>query len=135
MVVRDLNVEGVTVDESEADAPLVIDGDCVLPRSVSPELVESIPRRAPEVMQVSRQVDLLELPPRPTCDLGRESLRSAGHEQLLRLLICKRFDHGLERNASRDTCQAPVLARTDRRGVRRSFFGAFILNSLRQDIG
>ena len=107
MVVRDLNVECVTVDESEADAPLVIDGDCVLPSSISPELVESIPWWAPKVMQVSRQIDVFELPPRPTCDLRRESPRSAGHEQLLRLTICKRLDHDLDRNASRDTCQPP----------------------------
>ena len=105
MVVRDLDIVGITVDESEADAPLVIDSDCVLPSSVSPELVESIPRRAPKVMQVSRQVDVFELPPRPTRDLGRESPRSAGHEQLLRLSICKRLDHRLDRNVSRDACQ------------------------------
>ena len=107
VVVRDLDIVGITVDESEADAPLVIDSDCVLPGSVSAELVESIPRRAPEVMQLRRQVDVFELSPRPTCDLGRESPRSAGHEQLLRLPICKRFDHRLDRTVSRDTCQLP----------------------------
>jgi len=93
VVVRDLDIVGIAVDESEADAPLVSDSDCVLPGSVSPELVESIPRRVPEVMQVSRQVDVFELPPRPTCDLRWEPPRPAGHEQLLRLPICKRLDH------------------------------------------
>jgi len=50
VAVRDLDIVGITVDKSEADAPSVIDSDCVLPRSISPELVESIPRRAPQVM-------------------------------------------------------------------------------------
>jgi hypothetical protein len=105
VVVRDLDIVGITVDESEADAPSVIDSDCVLPRSISRELVKSIPRGAPQVRQLNRQVDVFELPPRPTRDLGRESLRSAGHEQLLRLPICKRLDHRLDRNVSRDACQ------------------------------
>ena len=72
MIVRNLDIVGITINESEADAPLVVDGNCVLSPSGSPELVESIPWRNPKIIQGDRQVDILELSPRPTYDLWRQ---------------------------------------------------------------
>lgn len=60
MVIRDFNIVSVSLDESEADAPLIVDGDRILAHSVSGEFVESIPRWNPQVIQSYRQVDVFE---------------------------------------------------------------------------
>jgi hypothetical protein len=61
-----LDVVSVTGNKPEAYAVLVVDGNRVLSFSVSPELVESIARRNPKVIQTRRQVDILQLSTCPT---------------------------------------------------------------------
>jgi hypothetical protein len=65
VIIRDFDIVRIAGNEPEADAPLVVDGNRVLSFSVSPELVESISRRNPKVIQACRQVDVLDLSPRP----------------------------------------------------------------------
>jgi len=66
VIIRHFDVVSITGNKPEAYAPLVVDGNRVLPFSVSPESVESIARRNPKVIQTRRQVDVLQLSPRPT---------------------------------------------------------------------
>jgi hypothetical protein len=66
VIIRNVDVVSVTGNKPEAYAPLVVDGNRVLSFSVSPELVESIVRRDPKVIQTRRQVDILQLSPRLT---------------------------------------------------------------------
>ncbi len=42
VIIRNFDVKGITINKPEADAPLVVDGNRMLPASVSPELVELI---------------------------------------------------------------------------------------------
>jgi hypothetical protein len=51
VVVNDLNVFRAGSGPSKADAPLLVDPDAVLPRSVAAELFEPIARRNHEVAQ------------------------------------------------------------------------------------
>jgi hypothetical protein len=50
MVIRNFHIVGITIDEPETDAPLVIDSNRILPSSISSQLVEPISWRNPEVI-------------------------------------------------------------------------------------
>ena len=52
MVIRDLNIERVTVAPFETDSPLVINSDAVLPCTVAAQLLESVCRRDSQVIEV-----------------------------------------------------------------------------------
>ncbi len=54
MVASDLDIIGIAIYESEADPPLVVDGDGVLAFSVSSKPMESIARGNPQVIQALR---------------------------------------------------------------------------------
>lgn len=58
MVVHDLHTVGVSVPPTEADSPLLIDPDTVLPRPITLELLESIPWGYAQVLQAKRRVQL-----------------------------------------------------------------------------
>jgi hypothetical protein len=64
-IIRDFNIVSVAGHEPEADAPWVVDSDRVLTLPGPSKFVESISRRYPKVIQMRRQVDVLELSPRP----------------------------------------------------------------------
>jgi hypothetical protein len=51
VIIRHLNIVRITVDEPEANAPLVVDGDGVLSFSIACKFVEPIPWRNPKVIQ------------------------------------------------------------------------------------
>lgn len=93
MIIRNFDIVSITGNEPEAYAPLVVDGDRVLSFSVSHELVESIPRRNPKVIQARRQVDVLELSPRTPQYIWRQLFGPTGLEQFLRVPVCKALDH------------------------------------------
>jgi len=61
MVVTDLNVVGITVDEPEADPPLIVDRNRILPSAIARKLMESISRRDPQIIQSRCQVYVLKL--------------------------------------------------------------------------
>jgi hypothetical protein len=50
VIIRNFDVKGITINKPETDPPLIVDGDCMLLSSVSPELVESISWRNPKVI-------------------------------------------------------------------------------------
>ena len=93
MIIRHFDVVSVTGNKPEAYTPLVVDGNRVLSFSVSLELVESITRRHQKVIQTRRQVDVLQLSPRSTQYIRRQSLGPAGLEQCLCVSVCEALDH------------------------------------------
>jgi len=93
VIIRHFDIVSITGNEPEANAPLVVDGDRMLSFSVSPELVESISRRNPKVIQARCQVDVLELSPRSPQYLWRQLLGPTGLEQFLRVPVCEALDH------------------------------------------
>ena len=56
VIVADLDIERIAIHKPEADAPLVVDGDGVLPFSIIRERVQPIARRNSEIVQACRQV-------------------------------------------------------------------------------
>ena len=93
MIIRNFDIVSITGHEPETNAPLAVDGDRVLSFPVSPELVETISRRNPKVIQTRRQVDVLEFSPRPLQHIWRQLLGSTGLEQFLRVSVCEALDH------------------------------------------
>ncbi len=93
MVVGDLDVIGIPVEKPKADAPLVIDGDRMLPFPVSVKLMEPIPWRKSQLVDVSSQVDVFQLSRRSLRDVRRDLLCLAGRKQLLGVPVRKRLDH------------------------------------------
>jgi hypothetical protein len=52
MVVNDRNLVGIAILPPEADAPLLVHADTVLAGAIAPELLQSIPRRDAEIVEL-----------------------------------------------------------------------------------
>src|SRR5262249_5248950 len=61
MIVDDLDIVGVAVAPAEADAPLVIDPNAVLPFAISGQPLQPISRRRPQVLEIASIVKLHQL--------------------------------------------------------------------------
>jgi hypothetical protein len=75
VVVGDLDIIGIAFGETKADAPRVVDGNRMLPCPLSLEGMEPDAGRDLEIVQLSRQVDVLQLPYRPLDDIRRKPSR------------------------------------------------------------
>src|SRR2546430_5958004 len=51
MVVNDLDLMGITLLPSEADAPLIVDPNTVLPSALPSKLLEPVPRRDTQIIE------------------------------------------------------------------------------------
>src|SRR5262249_52866682 len=72
VIVDDLDVFGIAIGPSKADAPLIVDPDAHLSGAVAFEGFESIPRRIAKVLDRRRSVKLAELAPRAILDIAGE---------------------------------------------------------------
>jgi hypothetical protein len=92
-VVRDLDVEGIPVFESEADAPSIVDRDGMLPfpapgKPVTGQLVQPVSRRHPQIADAARKIDVLNPSPCALCDLRRQAAQSPRQIELLSVPVC-----------------------------------------------
>jgi hypothetical protein len=93
VIVNDLNVPGIALIETKAQAPLVIDAYAELTRTVALEEFEPIVRGHPQVFKSSGTVEHLQLA------LGHgPEMHPAHHTLAAKKLGCvfapKRLDHG-----------------------------------------
>ena len=95
MVVADLDVMRIAVDKPEADAPLSVHRDRVLPLSVVLERMQAIARWHLQVIQAGRQVDVFQLADGTPGDVGRKALGCPRREQVPGLPVRERLDHWL----------------------------------------
>jgi hypothetical protein len=72
VIVGDFDVFGSGIRPSEADSVLVIDAHAVLPGSIALQLLELVPRRAPEVLEAGRRMQPHELSPGDGHQLNRQ---------------------------------------------------------------
>ena len=61
MVVNDLNPFWTSVAPPEADTPLIIDSDTVLPRTITAQTLKPVARRNPKILQTTSGVNLPQL--------------------------------------------------------------------------
>jgi hypothetical protein len=74
MVIHNFNVVGAAFMPSEANPPLVIDADAVLPGAPTFESFQAVSGREPQVAQLARAVQLGELPQGDALNLRRQAV-------------------------------------------------------------
>ena len=79
MVVNNLNPFWTSVAPLEADTPLIIDSDTVLPRTITAQTLKPVVRRNPKILQTTRGVNLPQLAQRDA-----RNTRVAGRNRLPR---------------------------------------------------
>jgi len=62
MVVHNLHVIGIGFDPAEADPPLLVDSNAVLPQPIASESFQTIPWNRSEIGNGRRSMDLIEFP-------------------------------------------------------------------------
>jgi hypothetical protein len=93
MIIRDLDIEGVAVSKPETDAPLIVDPNRMLARSIALESFEAIRRRQPQVRDADCSVQLLQSHTCPPQNIARQSSTPAGVKKSLGFSIRKGSDH------------------------------------------
>src|SRR5207237_786899 len=93
MVIGDFDFECVAVCEAEAYAPLIVHSDTVLSSAVALQWLEAIRWWQTQVLDPSRSVQLSQPHHRASQDIPRQPARSAGREESLGFVVCKRPDH------------------------------------------
>lgn len=61
MIVAKLDIMRIAFFEAKADAPLVVNGNRMLARSIVPERVQPIPRRDAQIGKLRCHIDRFEL--------------------------------------------------------------------------
>ena len=93
VVVCDLHLVGITIDEPEANAPLIVDTNRVLPLPILSKLMKTISWRNLEVVYSRRQVHVFKFTPRSPGDVRRKASRPSSSVKLLCLLVREGLDH------------------------------------------
>jgi hypothetical protein len=93
VVVHDLDVVGAVRRPPEADPPLVVDPDAVLPVAVTPQRFEAVARRDAQGRQYGGGVDLQQLASRDPLDVP-EPADGPALEQGLGVGAGEGADHG-----------------------------------------
>jgi hypothetical protein len=94
VVVAELDVVCIAVFEPEADAPLVVDRDGVLPRAIAFESVKPIAGRNLEVRDLVRDMDSFKLAQGAARDVGGHLGGLPSAEELFSPPISEGLDHG-----------------------------------------
>jgi len=74
MVVNDLDIVCVTIPKTEADPPLVIDRDRILPLSISLQAVQAVTGWNPEIIQATFIINVFKPPESPFQQIRLESI-------------------------------------------------------------
>lgn len=93
MVVDDLHLIGVPATPFKADPIPVVDPDATLPHPITPQLLQAISRRDPEILKSAGPVEKRKLAQGNPLDLSREPSRSLAGEDAFGVGIPKAADH------------------------------------------
>jgi hypothetical protein len=101
VVVHDLHIFSVGARPAKADAKLVVDADAPLTRTIALQLLEPVPRWRTQIVDATRQVELLQLAQGRALDV-RESRHPMQPEQRLGVHAMERDDrHTRNSNVAR----------------------------------
>lgn len=92
MVVHNLNLEGIRIDPSKADAPLVVDSNAVLPLAVSNKGLKAISRNGAQIRQARSRMNVIEFAFRHQRD-SLELPAELAAKHLLGFVVAERPDH------------------------------------------
>lgn len=93
MIVRDLDVIRIPAPPVEANPPLIIDPDAVVPSAVSRESFQSVPRRNTQVLKRPGRVQHCEFTLGYLLDIRSQFPGLLSQEDLLSLLVPEAPDH------------------------------------------
>ena len=93
MVVNNLDLIRIAVPPAEANAPLIIDANTVLGRSVPFEFLQAMARRDSQVLELLSGVNETELPQHRPMEVSREAPHGLALEEPLCAPIGKALDH------------------------------------------
>ena len=93
MVVDDLDVEGIGGAPDETDAPLIVDADAVLARTIALERLEPIAGRDAKVSEGVGRIEDDEFPKRDALKAGGQTTREATLRERFRFGVAEGADH------------------------------------------
>ena len=96
MIVHDFNFVGVAAVPAKANTPWVIYPDTVLTLPIAAELLQSVARGNPQVIEGLRGIKQEQLPQTSSSHRWRELRDRLPLEQPLRLLVAECLDHTRE---------------------------------------
>ncbi len=94
VVVHDLHVVSIATVPPEADPPLVVDPDAVLPGPIAPQPLQAIPGRHTKIIQPGGGVQHPQLPQGHILHFRSEPASRSSIEQPLRVPVAEALDHG-----------------------------------------
>ncbi|GAA1633712.1 hypothetical protein GCM10009700_21120 [Brevibacterium sanguinis] len=94
MVVDEFDIVRSSLSPDEADAPLRVDPDAVLTRTIAGELLQTIPWRDPQILDIVRRVDQFELSKSRSLDHPVYAFDVLLMPDALGVLAAERSDHG-----------------------------------------
>jgi len=95
MVITEFNIVGITLSPAKTYPPLIIDTNAVLTLPITGQSFQAVPRRAPQILQVSRFVDHGQLAPGRVGDIRRSPFGAKAGENRSGPLVGKGPDHRL----------------------------------------
>lgn len=93
MIINDLDLMGIAFPPSEADAPLIVDTDTVLPFAVAYQLLQAVGRGDAQVVERFRSIQEQEFSQRRPAQRPGEPRLSFAEEDALGLLVAEAADH------------------------------------------
>ena len=93
MVVDDLDIVRVALRPAKADAPLIVDPDAVLPRTVATQLLEPVTGRNPEIVEPAGRVELNQFAQHDPSQIGRVVPDRLALPEARGVTISKAADH------------------------------------------
>jgi len=93
VVIDDLNVAGISRTPAETYPPLLVDSDTVLPISVTPELLNSVARRDPKIVENRGSIEHPEFPKGGPLNPRPKFLDGFTPEQALSVAVSETLDH------------------------------------------
>jgi hypothetical protein len=93
MIVNKLDLIRIAIPPAQADAPLIIDANTVLARSVAFEFLQAVAGRDSQVFELLGRVNEPELPQHRPLQVSREAPHGLALKEPLDVPISKALDH------------------------------------------
>lgn len=93
MVIDDLDVPGFAVSPNEANAPLIVDANAVLPLPVAAQGFQAIAGRCPQIVESLCRIDCDELRACSLLDVRRQTANGVAHEDRRGAFVGEALDH------------------------------------------
>ena len=112
MIIDDLDIVGTMVRPDEANPPLIVDTNAVLPQSVAAQSLQSVARRDREVQKVVGLMNLSQFALRGALDVGPKAAGEPPLEQGFSVAVSEGADHVGHISAIRYERQAYIFHAT-----------------------